>query len=378
MRFAFYNVTTTVKSGGVETFYREMANIMSARGHDIHLYTGRGGDVRDISPQVTIREYPFIERDRWPDFGTRFRKFMERLSFAFHAFGDLKRGRYDYIYTRKPYDLPAALLASRFSGARVIYGSGGTEFFPGYKQLVKKVDLFFACSGYNADQIENYCGVRPLVLYNGVNIGRFKPLEPDLELRSRYNPAGNSRVLITACRLIGWKGVDYAVRAVSRLIRDGHDLVYLIIGDGEARHELEALVRDSDLHGKIHFLGRLPNFDLPRYYSIADLALFPSIGAETFGITIGEAMACGVPVVSTRVGGIPEVVGDEGGLLVDPRDEMSLLKGIKTMMFDDELREEFSHGGRARVVNSYTWDKTADNLERHIDMRKEGALGKTA
>jgi glycosyltransferase involved in cell wall biosynthesis len=288
---------------------------------------------------------------------------MERLTFARHAWKDLAAGGYDYIYVRKPYDLPWALLAARRCGARVVYGSGGTEFFPGYRFLVKRVDIFTACSRYNADEIEAYTGLRPRVLYNGVDVDLFRPQPPDVELGRSLGLAEGVPVLVTACRLIGWKGVDDAIRAVGVLKDQGLKVRHLVLGDGEVRAVLERLAQDLGLEGSVAFLGRVNHEELPRFYSLAALAVFSPVGAETFGISIAEAMACGVPVVATKVGGIPEVVGEESGFLVPARDVAGLARALAELLKDKNLRARLARSARCRVEERFTWAGTARRFE---------------
>jgi len=366
VKIALYNLTTTTQSGGIETFNREMARALAQKGHTVHVYGGKSAANYDISPEVTTYLYPYINRERVPNLGSRFRKFVERLSFGVVAFRDILKRGYDYLYISKSFDVPAALLAAHYLKARVIFGSGGTEFFPGYKYLVKKVDHFFACSRFNASQIEEYCGIRPGVLPNGVNTDLFRPMEPDGELQEKLGLKGTENVIVSACRLVGWKGIQYAIKAVARLIGEGYCIKYVIIGDGEQKRELETLVRALGVEDRILFLGGKNNSELPHYYSVAKIAVFPSIGIETFGISIAEAMSCGVPVISTRVGGIPEVVAEGTGLLVPPRDEVSLSEALKTLITDRALREKMGAGGRRRIIENFSWDVIVERFGRYI------------
>ena len=121
---------------------------------------------------------------------------------------------------------------------------------------------------------------------------------------------------------------------------------------------------------RVLFLGRIQNFELPLYYSFADVAVFPSVADETFGISIAEAMACGVPVVSTRVGGIPEVVADDTGLLVPPRDEHSLAQAIETLLADRVLREKTGERARYWVIEKFGWESVLKKFETLIGCRR--------
>ena len=365
LKIAFYNLTTTTKAGGIETFNWEMAKTLARMGQVVHIYGGKGKFIHDIA-NIIAYTYPYIKRELIPDLGSRFRKFLERLSFGIFAFKDLKKRDYDYIYVSKPFDIPIALLSSHYSKAKVIFGSQGTEFFPGYKYLVKKVDFFFACSEFNATHIEEYCGIRPRVLPNGVNTELFKPRNPDLELKRQLKLANTDKIILSACRLVGWKGLQYGIEAVKKLVEKGHTVTYLIAGNGEYKKDLEILVKNLDLSDHVIFIGNIANSELPRYYSIADIAIFPSVANETFGISIGEAMACGVPVISTNVGGIPEVVRKGSGFLVPPRDKDVIADTIELLISNEGMRKNMGIAGRKWIVEKFSWDIIADTFERYV------------
>lgn len=363
MKIALYEITSTVSVGGIQTFVWGMAKALAGKGHVVHIYGGSGDIRASDHNNLTVFTFPYLPRQKVPDFGSRFRKIGERLSFNVFSLGSLVREHYDVIYIHKPYDLPIALLASKMSKARVVFGSGGTEFFPGYKYLAKKVDHFFACSEFNASQIREYCGLSPHVLHNGINTELFRPISPELRIRRDLHISDAESVVMSACRLVGWKGIYYAIKAVAELIGKGHSLKYLIAGDGEERGKLEDLAKESNISDSVVFLGRIQNSELPLYYSLADIAVFPSVADETFGISIAEAMACGVPVVSTRVGGIPEVVTQDTGLLVPPRDGHSLAEAIESLLTDRALLEKTGGLARERIVNSFSWDKVVSTFE---------------
>ena len=363
---AFFNLTTTTKHGGIETFNWEMARVLAERGHTTHVYGGASDGPFPFSERVYVHLFPYIARERFPDLGSRFRKFAERISFGKHALPELRRSRHDYIYVSKPFDIPVALLAARGTGTKVIFGSGGTEFFPGYRSLVRRLDYFFACSRFNATQIQNYSGIRPLVLYNGINTERFLPTPPEHGLRASLGIREEEIVIVTVCRLVGWKGVKYSIEAVSKLADNGYPIRYLVIGDGEDRPALQDLAVRLGRREEILFLGRVSNMLIPKYYSIATMAIFPSVADETFGISIAEAMACGVSVISTKIGGIPEVVKEGVGILVSPRDSDALAQAAKRIIDDQDLRGKLGESGRRYVLECFRWEKIVSDFENYI------------
>ncbi|MBI5559328.1 MAG: glycosyltransferase family 4 protein [Deltaproteobacteria bacterium] len=363
MKIALYNLTTTVLTGGIETFNWEVGRELTSRGHEVHIYGGEAG----LAPQydLPVYTYPFKSRRDYPRLGLRFQKMAERWSMARNCLDDLRRGAYDVIIIHKPYDLPWIIRAAHQSGSRVAFCSGGTEFFPGYAWLVKKLDLFTACSSFNAGQIEQYCGVRPKVLYNGVDTDCFQPLPAEDSLKKQLLPAPGALVVFSAARLKRFKGFQYVIEAVARLQSEFPNLFYLIAGEGNYRTELEACAQRCQVTDRVIFLGTVPHQQLARYYSIADVALFPSLHLETFGISIAEAMSCGVPVIGSDSGGIPEVIGD-AGFLSPPADSVHLAGNLSKLLRDKELRRKLRAQGRQRMVQGFTWKHTVDRLEEYL------------
>lgn len=365
MKMALFNVTTTIKKGGIENFSLGLAKKLKEKGFHIHLYSGLSKNSLENLRGIEFFLFPFIPRNKFPDLGSRFRKFMERLSFAYYALPTLKKFKYDFFCIFKPYDLPIALYTKKRFNTKIIFCSGGTEFFPGYKTMIKKVDYLFACSEFNAKQIEQYTGIKPKVLPNGIDTELFKPQIKDLKLIEELK-IKDEKVIITVCRLVGWKGVQYGIKAVYKLVKKGYPVKYLIIGDGEERKNLEKTVLDLKIKKDVIFLGNINNTHLPKYYSIADIAVFPSIANETFGISIAEAMACGLPVISTQVGGIPEVVGDVG-FLIPPRDENAIAEKIKFLIENPSIKQEIAIKGRNRIIEKFSWDKVVNKFLEYIN-----------
>ncbi len=362
MKIVLYELLSTVIRGGIQTNIWELSREFCRRGHTVHLFGGNGPIREDVPGNFAVRTFPFVPRERFPDLGTRFRAFCERLSFARHALKPLRAGRYDVILISKSYDMPMALWARRGSSSRVVFKSGGTEFFPGYAACARRLDAFLACSRFNADQIRKRTGVSPDVSYYGVDPALFRPLERDGELARRLGIAPEDFVVLSAVRLVGWKGVQVAMEAVRSLRRQVR-VRYVLVGDGDYRPRLEAQIRDLDLTEAVNIVGAVPRTDIPNYYSLAHAAVFPSIGDEAFGIAVVEAMACGVPVVATTSGGMPEsVVEGETGFLVPRRDPNAIANALGRLAIDRARAREMGANGRRRAVDFFDWSRLTDDL----------------
>jgi glycosyltransferase involved in cell wall biosynthesis len=397
MRIALYNLTTTTKHGGVESYVWEVGKRLAERGHSVTLFGGRGR-VRRPYPNIAVRQYPFVPRETWGKNpvlrkSLNLLKLLERLSMARHALPDLVRGAYDVIQVSKPYDFPVAAVARRRSGARVFYNAQGTDFFPGDLLFRKAIDGAYSCSRYSATMVEQRFRFPIDVSYNGFDEAIFRPLPPDLALRELLAPGG-APLLLYVGRLVTFKGLDYLLEAVARLenrgtgeqgnsrtaeqrnsrtaeqrnrVAETRQLVaspYLALaGDGPYRDGLEQRARDLGIAGRVHFLGAMPNNELPRYHAASDVFVLPSTDHETFGIAACEAMACARPVVGAHTGGIPEVVNDgETGFLTPPGDSSALAAALDALLADPALRQRFGDAGRARVLEQFTWDRVTDRV----------------
>lgn len=363
MRIALYNLTTTTKLGGVETCFWALAREMARRGIQVEVVGGQGEiGAAENTPNLKVVTFPFKDRSRFPDLGSRFRKFAERRSLARRAGPHLAAGGFDAIIMGKPYDIPAALKARKKSGAKLCYFSGGGEFMPGYAWLTRKLDYFCACSRYDADDIYAHKKVRPAVNHYGVDTERFRLLGPDAEFAAAWGVDPAAPVLASGVRLVPFKGIDVALRAVALIQPRLAGLRYLIAGSGPAQEKLQTLCRELGLEDTVRFVGSLPHEDLARFYSLARLAVFPSLEKEALGIAVGEAMACGKATVVTEVGGMPELTGDEAGVRVPPRDPQALAEAVLGLFNQPEAIDTLGRAARDRIVERFTWSACVDRL----------------
>lgn len=358
MRIALYNLTTTTKIGGVESFVWDLSRELARRDHEVTIIGGVGR-YREPAPGVRVITYPFVSRRYWQALPPLRRayaeaKLLERLTMALPALPALARGGYAIVHLQKPYDLAPALLARRMGGPRVVLGCHGEDFYPYDWALAPHVDAAVSCSQYNARTIGNRYGFEPRVVFNGIDTGLFRRTVPDPSLRRV-----GERLLLFVGRLQPWKGVETAIRALAEI--PGATL--LIAGDGEDRGRLERLTVELGLGHRVCFLGALPRAELPRLFSSVDLLLATSYASETFGIGLVEAQACGLPVVATRFGGFPEVV-EEGrtGLLVPPRDAQALAKAAMALLDDPARRSAMAARAPAWAAR-FAWPAVADRIE---------------
>ncbi len=362
MRIALYNLTTTTKIGGVESFVWDLARELARRGHTVDIFGGVG-QRREAVPGVRVLTFPFVSRRFWQALPFLQRayaeaKLLERLTMAIPALPSLIRGRYQIIHLQKPYDLGPALLARQFSGAKVILGCHGEDFYRGDRWLASRVDAAVSCSRFNAQTIARRYGFTPAVIFNGIDTSLFRPQPPDPTWRAHLQ-LPSAPLLLFVGRLQPWKGVETAIRALPLIPQ----AILLIAGDGEDRPRLSAIAAALGLNERVRFLGSVPRQRLPSLYATVDVLVATSYASETFGIGPVEAQACGLPVVATRFGGFPEVVADgQTGLLVPPRDPAALAAAVNTLLSDPARRAAMAAAAPAWAAQ-FAWPAVVDRIE---------------
>ncbi|MBE0480221.1 MAG: glycosyltransferase family 4 protein, partial [Dehalococcoidia bacterium] len=119
------------------------------------------------------------------------------------------------------------------------------------------------------------------------------------------------------------------------------------------------LVREHGLEDRVHFTGRLTVDELVKHYCRSEIAVTASV-YEGFGLPCAEAMSCGTPVIATRAGALPEIIGSDGaGILVPPADPESLAGAIRSLLGDKPMREKMGHAARKRIEEVFSWDVAA-------------------
>jgi glycosyltransferase involved in cell wall biosynthesis len=138
----------------------------------------------------------------------------------------------------------------------------------------------------------------------------------------------------------------------------------LVVGDGELLDRYEKSARELMISDRVHFIGAISNHELPRIYASADIFILPSAETENAGLVLLEAMASGLPVVATRIGGTAEIVRDyTDGILVSPRDSQELASAINILINDKALAKQMGQAGAQRVKESMSWDYIASLVD---------------
>ncbi|MBU0593612.1 MAG: glycosyltransferase family 4 protein [Pseudomonadota bacterium] len=195
----------------------------------------------------------------------------------------------------------------------------------------------------------------------GIDLSRFLPGDKAEARKSLgLKPEGFYLGIVSTLR--SWKGHDYLLEAMTRLITEYPDLQLLIVGDGPQRENLEGKIIHRGLDAKVKLVGQRD--DVPLWLNALDVFTLPSYGEEGVPQAIMQAMACGVPVVSTDVGAISEAVKDgETGIMVAPRDSIALTVALSRLLADAELRRCMGAAGFERARERFGSEVMLDKME---------------
>lgn len=179
------------------------------------------------------------------------------------------------------------------------------------ERLLRRADQVVVLSDHSRAELDTFrynaaCAVQNVP--GGVDVERFRPRSRD-EARQRLGLAGlGAPLLVTVRRLVPRMGVDMLIDAVAGLESDYPRLALVVGGEGALQASLREQARVAGLEERVRFLGRVPEGDLPWLYAAADAVVMPTRELEGFGLPVLEAWACGIPVVATPAGALPETV----------------------------------------------------------------------
>ncbi|MFA5022554.1 MAG: glycosyltransferase family 4 protein [Patescibacteria group bacterium] len=231
-----------------------------------------------------------------------------------------------------------------------------------YKNIYRQADFVQAISSYLAKRAKKYGFSGEIkIVPNGVDLEAFKKdfsLAELEQLRKELGLLIHEKVLITTSRLVYKNGIDTLIKAVKDL-----PVKVLIIGSGSWEVKLKSLAQEIGVRDKILFLGYIEQKNLPQYLKISDIFVRPS-RSEGLGSAFLEAMAAGLPVIGTKVGGIPDFLQDgQNGLFCEVNNPSDLCGKVQLLLSDENLRQKLITNGLNLVLQQYDWKKIAQDMK---------------
>lgn len=284
---------------------------------------------------------------------------------------------------------PVGLLLRRFTGRPLVVHLQGdlldlpvSELHPWRNRAIRGISRFVAkradrvrCISRGVVRSAESHGIRPerlVFLPSRVDVGVFsreRQREAGIEVRRRFGLDGRPVILFLG-NLIVHKGLSYLLRAMAGLGQDHPEARLLLVGSGPREAELRAEAQQLGIADRVIFAGRAGYADIPGFLAACDLLALPSLN-EGLPRVVLEAMAMEVPVVASRVGGVPEIVDDgETGLLVPAQDADALETALRRLLDEPGLRRDMGGRGRERIRGEFEYET---NILQYAEMIADAA-----
>jgi glycosyltransferase involved in cell wall biosynthesis len=228
--------------------------------------------------------------------------------------------------------------------------------------LIRESSKIIVTSNYMKKETSALFGLsntRIQVISNGIE----KVIQKDrLDLqavRRRYALPWEKLVIFVG-RMFEQKGPHLLLDAALQILQKRQDFKFVFVGEGPLKSTMQKKANEMNIGQKVYFTGFIPDSELHELYTVADVAVFPSL-YEPFGIVCLEAMAAGCPVIAANVGGLAEIIEDgKTGMLVSPNDSVSINSAILKVSDNGSLARHLSMNAREHVLYNYRWDKIAE------------------
>ena len=239
------------------------------------------------------------------------------------------------------------------------------------KKVLNTSDKTVVLSQFTKDKLLSSYGVgseKIVLIPGGIDLKKFYPTDDKINIRKRLNVPPEKLILLTIRNLVSRMGLENLLFAVRQAVERVPHIYLVLGGDGPLNNSLTSLSRELQLQDHVKFVGFIPETELPDYYRMADVFVLPTLELEGFGLVTLEALASGVPVLGTPVGGTVEILGKLAPkyLFKDTTPESMASLIIETcQQFKNNpgLWEQVSSKCRQFVEENYSWDKNIASLE---------------
>ncbi|MFX1443311.1 MAG: glycosyltransferase family 4 protein [Promethearchaeota archaeon] len=269
--------------------------------------------------------------------------------------------------------LPLIFILSRIFNKKVISLAHGNDFLYKKKEIssisyffknLDKIILSNKKTKFYIKNIHHLTEDQLKIIPYGLNLKNYKLDDSKAKLRRDFKIPEEKFILISVGRHVFRKNFDLVIKAVSRIKNEvpNINIKYYLIGDGPETEKLKNLTKELNLNNEVEFLGTFGGLKRNQYYKLSDIFLMPSVATEKsiegFGIVFLEANYFKLPVIGSFSGGMTEaIIHNKTGFLIKPNDLNDLVRKIKLLYENEDMRSEMGEYGYNRVVNYYNWDK---------------------
>jgi len=367
-------------AGGMNVYVRETARQLGRLGYSVDVFTRDDGSQPPVLPlDAGVRLISLPAGPRKPLAKEQAIELLPAFLNAMRQFRQRNDLHYDMLHSHYwQAGWVASLLAPRWGiphiamfhtlgevKNRALLTENETEQrISAERRVAQAADRIICFSEHERQMLMGLYGglaARIAVIPCGVDLRRFRPPDPGSSRRALG--LGPGPIVLYVGRLEPLKGIDILIEAMSQLERTDARLV-IVGGDQQAAPEVRQLRRltaSLGLDRRVEFVGAVDQAELPRYYSAADVCVMPSY-YESFGLVAVEAMACGTPVIGSRVGGLATTIEDgETGYLIPWRCAEPFAERIDLVLSNDELRRNLGRSAR-RAMRRFSWERVTRGL----------------
>ncbi len=365
------------QGGGGEIYYHNLASFLAKNDHDVYVLTGIH------PPSIKEQSHSFmsfirLDANYTPDEKFYFSNLLKRIFFIFKLLRKtiflVRKYNIDLIHTSTPL-LSTLLFFACYFLKRPLIASNRAFFLKNWQHVIKnhfKAKLFeiielisykipyYCLISVNVNFIElvSRYGVKTCMVHipNAVNFEKFNPDINSKNTREKYLLLAGKYLISFIGRLVPQKGVDLLIKAIPHVNSLVDNCVYLIIGEGTHREKLENIAEKLNIKN-ITFTGKIHFSEIPGLISASDIIVLPSFGAEGSPRVLLETMACGKPVIATRIRGIKELILDgKTGVLVDEGNVHQITEAIIFLLRNKHKRKEIGKNAYEFVKDKFAWE----------------------
>ena len=398
LKIAFLSYRSKPFSGGQGIYVKYLSKALHDLGHEIDVFSGppypdldpeiklvkipslglyeKSSKFYDVNPTqllnpINLFEWLSVNSGGFPEpytFGKRIKKVIKQNFNEYDVIHDNQSLAYELLFFQKKKPLVTTIhhpismdLAYQLQSTNDIFLKllmrRWHSFLVMQKFVAKRLKKIVVPSNSSMDDVKNEFQVKENKMKRVMNGIDLKVFYPDSKIQKIP-----FKLVTVASADVPLKGLDYLLKALSDLVKVYPDISLSIIGEQKTGGHTERLIKKLNLEKRVNFFSNLTQEELRITYCRAELAIIPSL-YEGFGFAAIEAMACGVPLISTSGGALPEVIKD-AGIIIPPKNVKEIYNSIDLLLSSPDKAKDFAEKALKRANSKFSWEAVAKKLEK--------------